>query len=84
VLRIVFRGALATDPIISQLSRRFALDLNLLYGRIDQIRGAPFGVIIVAASGQTDGVEGALAFLNSNELRADVLGYVTADRLSFH
>ena len=79
VLRIVFRGALATDPVISQLSRRFSLDLNLLYGRIDYIRGAPFGVVIVEASGHPDGLDAALAFLNSNDLRADILGHVSTN-----
>jgi D-methionine transport system ATP-binding protein len=78
VLRVVFRGALATDPIISQLSRRFSLDLNLLYGRIDYIRGAPFGVIIVEASGRPEGLGAALTFLNSNDLRADILKHAPA------
>jgi D-methionine transport system ATP-binding protein len=35
VLRITFKGALADMPIISQLTQRFGLHLNILHGRID-------------------------------------------------
>src|SRR3546814_16537776 len=39
VLRIVFRDGAANTPVISRLSRDYGLDLHILHGRVDQIRG---------------------------------------------
>ncbi|WP_207480995.1 methionine ABC transporter ATP-binding protein [Arenibaculum pallidiluteum] len=78
VLRITFRGANANTPVISHLSRSYGLDLNILHGRIDQIRGAPYGTLVVEAGGPAEAVRSALSFLSSNELGVEVLGHVPA------
>src|SRR3546814_14595164 len=51
VLRIVFRDGAANTPVISRLSRDYGLDLNILHGRVDQIRGRPFGTLAIEARG---------------------------------
>ncbi|HSK41517.1 MAG TPA: NIL domain-containing protein, partial [Arenibaculum sp.] len=76
VLRVTFRGALATEPVISRLSRRFRLDLNILHGRIDQIRGAPFGTLVIEAAGPGESLQAAIAYLNSHNLGVEILGHV--------
>lgn len=78
VLRVTFRGALATEPVISQLSRQFRLDLNILHGRIDQIRGAPYGTLVIEAGGPGESLQAAIAYLNSNNLGVEILGHVPA------
>ncbi|EWY41189.1 methionine ABC transporter ATP-binding protein [Skermanella stibiiresistens SB22] len=79
VLRITFKGAMANTPIISQLTRRFGLDLNILHGRIDHIQDAPFGVLVVEAVGAADAVQSAISFINANNLSVEVLGHVPAN-----
>jgi D-methionine transport system ATP-binding protein len=79
VLRITFKGALANTPVISQLTRRFGLDLNILHGRIDHIQGAPFGTLVVEAVGSAEAVQAAITFINVNNLSVEVLGHVPAN-----
>src|SRR3954470_14236593 len=79
VLRITFKGALANTPIISQLTRRFGLDLNILHGRIDHIQGAPFGTLVVEVVGSAEAVQAAITFINVNNLSVEVLGHVPAN-----
>ena len=79
MLRITFKGALANTPIISQLTRRFGLDLNILHGRIDHIQGAPFGTLVVEAVGSAEAVQAAITFINVNNLSVEVLGHVPAN-----
>jgi D-methionine transport system ATP-binding protein len=76
VLRIVFRDGAANTPVISRLSRDHGLDLNILHGRVDQIRGRPFGTLVVEAQGTPDQVQGAVSHLQSLSLGVEVLGYV--------
>ena len=77
VLRMVFRGALADQPVISQLSRRFGTDMNLLHGRLDAIDGASYGVLVAEVTGPPTGIQATIAFLHSSRLDVEVLGYVT-------
>lgn len=76
VLRIVFRGDLADQPVISQLSRRFGTDMNLLHGKLDAIDDASYGVLVAEVTGPPAGIQATIAYLHSNKLDVEVLGYV--------
>ncbi len=75
VLRITFTGESATTPIISLLSRKFGLDLNIWHGQIDEIQDAPFGTLVVEAIGAEESIEAAISLLKTNNLGAEVLGH---------
>ena len=76
VLRILFRGPYATDPILSQLAREHGLDVNILSGSIDEIAGRPFGILVVSVAADPPAVARALAFLAERGLDAEVIGHV--------
>ncbi len=61
ILRILFAGPASTRAIISEASRRFELDINIISGRIDEIGGEPFGLMAVAAYGRPDRIDAATA-----------------------
>jgi D-methionine transport system ATP-binding protein len=76
VLRIVFQGIGAETPVLSQLTRQFGVDVNILAGSADEVAGQPFGTLVVglpANSGRLALVQNFLAELG---LEAEVLGYV--------
>jgi D-methionine transport system ATP-binding protein len=75
ILRIVFQGAGAEAPVLSQLAREFSVDVNILAGSADEVASRPFGTLVVGlpANGRLDLV---LGFLANNGLDAEVLGYV--------
>jgi D-methionine transport system ATP-binding protein len=76
VLRIVFRDTAANQPVISQLSRQFGLDINILHGRIEEIQGAPFGTLVIQTDGRAEAVQAAINLLKSNHLSVEALGHV--------
>ncbi len=47
LLRLAFRGDRVTRPTISECSRRFNLDFNILRGSVDDIHGAMLGTLTV-------------------------------------
>ncbi len=75
VLRITFTGERATSPVISLLSRKFNIDLNIWHGQIDEIQGAPFGTLVVEVVGPPNVIEAAISLLKVNNLGVEVLGH---------
>jgi D-methionine transport system ATP-binding protein len=79
VLRMIFTGPSAHSPIVAEVVRRFDVVLNILQANIDEIQGAPYGNMVVEASGGREALEAALRFIGDHGLKAEVLGYVDGD-----
>lgn len=75
VIRIVFRGAHATEPVLARLARDEAIEANILAGTVDEIGGRPFGVLVVSVPSGAETAQ-ALGFLARHALDAEVLGHV--------
>ena len=63
ILRILFAGPASTRAVISEASRRFGLDLNIISGRVDEIGGEPFGLMAVAAYGAPGQIEAGMGWM---------------------
>ncbi|MBE9605465.1 methionine ABC transporter ATP-binding protein [Acetobacteraceae bacterium H6797] len=63
LLQVLFAGPAATRAVISDVSRRFTVDLNIVSGRIDEISGRPYGLMALAAYGQPVAIASAIAYL---------------------
>ncbi len=79
VIRVIFTGARAHDPIISEVVRRYDVLLNILQGSIEYIQEAPYGNLLVEAIGSDEAIAAALDYIRSNHLGAEVLGHVAGD-----
>ena len=78
-LRVDLTGATTREPLVSELSRQFGLDLNIVAGRIDEIQGHPFGSLAVIASGPAAAIEEAVNHLRLRDVHVEVLGHVPTD-----
>ena len=63
ILRVLFAGPHSTRAVISEASRRFGVDLNIISGRIDAIGGEPFGVMALACYGAPDRVDQSIGWM---------------------
>ena len=77
LLRVLFAGQASTRAVISEASRRFAIDLNIISGRIDEIGGEPFGLMALAAYGKPGQVAQAVGWMRGLGLDVDELGAPT-------
>ncbi|NGO64956.1 ATP-binding cassette domain-containing protein [Rhizobium daejeonense] len=75
VLRIVFTGDAAHDPVVATLVEQFGVRPNILHGRIDYIDGRPLGVITLVAEGAEPKLSGILAYLSSLGLHGELVGH---------
>lgn len=63
LLRLVFAGEGSDQPVLSDLVRRFGLNLNIVHGQIDEVQGSPFGSLAVLAQGATEQLQAAIGHL---------------------
>ncbi|MEN3930210.1 methionine ABC transporter ATP-binding protein [Microvirga sp. W0021] len=76
VVRIIFRGPHATDPVLAQLATEADIAANIVSGSIDEVGGRPFGIITVSLPSDPKLLDKALTFLKVRHLDTEVLGYV--------
>jgi len=63
LLRLAFSGDDSNQPLLSDVIRRFGLDINILHGQIDDIQGQLFGTLAVHARGAHVQLSAAVAHL---------------------
>lgn len=73
ILKILYRGPQAEEPLISDTSRRFDVQVNILHGRIEYIGGHPLGALVAGVDGPPAEVGKALAFIRSRAADVEVL-----------
>ena len=76
LLRLIFLGESADRPVIAQMIRKYDIECTLLFGTLDQISSLPFGRMIIGITGDEKEIEAALAFLKTQDLKLEVIGYV--------
>lgn len=75
VLRIIFTGESADEPVLADLIHRFPMEPNILAGRIDYVGDRPLGVLTVTLRNGGSHVQAILGHLISLGLHAEIIGH---------
>ena len=73
LLRLKFRRQSAAQPYISEISRRHHLNVNIIFGDIDILQGAPLGSLVVIVQGDEKNVAEATNYLQQNDVDVEVM-----------
>lgn len=73
LVRLHFRGDLATDGIISEMLKSHAVKGNILHGKVDYINETPLGIFIIEMNGNTKDVDLAIDYLKKRVSKVEVL-----------
>lgn len=68
IYRIVFLGDSASDPLLSQISKNFNVEVNVLFGNITELQGRPFGNLIVSLQGDDLEINRVITYVNEQEV----------------
>ncbi len=68
LLHLTFVGSNATNPVISEASREYGLNFNILLGQIDEVQGESFGTLTVLTHAEPPVFAQAVAFLRSRSV----------------
>ena len=84
LMRLTFIGETANDPIISKLVKKYNVDADLFFGSLDDIKGAPFGRLIIGMDGGQEEIHSAIDYLKEQKVKVEVIGYVSRHASSHH
>lgn len=70
---LTYRGAVAGEPLMSELYRRFEVKANIIYGNIDYFKEGIVGKLGVAIEGEAGQIEKARQFLIDQKVIVEVL-----------
>lgn len=76
LIRLEFTGASVDAPVISQVCRKFNVDISILSSNMDYAGGVRFGLMMAEFFGKPNEVEDAIAYLREQQINLEVLGYV--------
>ena len=73
IIRMKYLERSASEALVSQISRRYSVDLNIICGSVDMIGGNPLGGLIVIASGEAENIGGMIDYLREKNVEVEVL-----------
>ncbi|MBQ8557120.1 MAG: ATP-binding cassette domain-containing protein [Clostridia bacterium] len=79
LVKLLFHKDSVGDSMISTLSRRFEVDVNIVLANVEEIQGEPLGSMLAVMNGEADGIRAALAHLTENHVSVEVINHGTAD-----
>ncbi|MBO4805297.1 MAG: ATP-binding cassette domain-containing protein [Paludibacteraceae bacterium] len=73
LVKIIYNGDKAEDSIVSNVVKHYAVDVNILHGKIEYINDKPFGILIVQLIGAQEELDKSLDYLRKNTYRTEVI-----------
>lgn len=71
LLRLVFKGNAAAEPVICQMIRNFNVDANILMGWIDSLESLSIGTLIIELMGSEDKRKEAISYLKQRNIHVE-------------
>ncbi|OIQ25997.1 methionine ABC transporter ATP-binding protein MetN [uncultured Vibrio sp.] len=76
LVRLEFTGETVDAPLMSQISRKFNIDVSILSSDLDYAGGVKFGMMVAELFGNEQDDNAAIEFLREHKVKVEVLGYV--------
>lgn len=76
LLRLEFTGKSVDAPLLSETARRFNVNNNIISAQMDYAGGVKFGIMLAEMHGSETDTQAAVAYLQENHVKVEVLGYV--------
>lgn len=71
IIRLHFIGETTNQALISQVAKKFSIDINILQGKITQTQRGAYGTLFVQVEGENEEIEKAVSFIR-DETSVDV------------
>ncbi|SPP25606.1 methionine ABC transporter ATP-binding protein [Brochothrix thermosphacta] len=71
--RLVFNASQATQPIITDLSKKFNLDISILHGSITQTQNGSYGFLFIQIVAEQEQIIQTKAYLEEIDVRMEVI-----------
>ncbi|MDY7224007.1 methionine ABC transporter ATP-binding protein [Halalkalibacterium halodurans] len=73
IVQLTFVGESAEKPLITNLIRTFAVDVNILQGKISKTQEGSYGTLFIHLDGPKDEIEKAITYMHEQQLELEVI-----------
>lgn len=73
IVRMLFTGVSAYNSYISEVSRKFNIDINVIFGNIEIIQTLPIGSLFAVFNGTSKNITDAIQYLKSEKVQITVI-----------
>lgn len=73
ILRFRYLERNVSEALVSQLSRKFNLDINIIFGNIELIGDNPIGGLVSIVQGSSDDIDKAIQYLRDKNVGVEVI-----------
>lgn len=73
ILRFRYLERNVSEALVSQLSRKFNLDINIIFGNIELIGDNPIGGLVSIVQGSADDIDKAIQYLRDKNVGVEVI-----------
>ncbi len=76
LVRLEFTGATVDAPLMTQIARKYNIDVSILSSDLDYAGGVKFGMMVAELFGNEQDDNAAIQYLRDHNVKVEVLGYV--------
>ncbi|MFT8356791.1 methionine ABC transporter ATP-binding protein [Bifidobacterium aquikefiri] len=76
LIRLQYSKEDVSEPLVSLMTARFGVLVNILLSDIESIGGRPIGGLVATIEGSAENIESALDFLRKKDVRVEVIEHV--------
>ncbi|MGY0693274.1 methionine ABC transporter ATP-binding protein [Virgibacillus sp. FSP13] len=73
IVRLHFIGETTNQALISQVAKKFAIDINILQGKITQTQAGAYGTLFVQMEGKAEEMDKAIDFITQTSVEVEVV-----------
>ena len=73
ILKFKYLEKNASEALISSISRRYNIDVNIIFGNLEWIGDAPMGGLVSVVSGESAGIDAAIQYLRDKNVGVEVV-----------
>ncbi|MEL7648822.1 MAG: ATP-binding cassette domain-containing protein [Sedimentibacter sp.] len=73
ILKFTYLERNASEALVSQISRNFKLDVNIIFGNIELIGEHPIGGLVSVVSGEAENITNAIDYLRNKNVGVEVI-----------
>lgn len=73
LLKVHYKGENSLKPVISDVAKKFNVDISIIHGKIDYIDGKPVGTLIINLIGDKEEINIAKSFIKENVDNAEIV-----------
>lgn len=73
LVKLNYDAVNTSKALISEISRQFRVDTNIIFGNVEVIKDTPLGDLVVILSGEAKNIDDAIVYLEKHDVKVEVM-----------